>query len=29
MMKDESYRGRGLETISVETGRIRPGVTTQ
>lgn len=29
MMKGESYRGRGLETISVETGRIRPGVTTQ
>ena len=29
MMKGERYRGRGLETISVETGRIRPGVTTQ
>lgn len=29
MMKGESYRGRGLETISVETGRVRPGVTTQ
>ena len=27
MMKGNSYRGKRLETIAIETGRLKPGVT--
>lgn len=26
MMKDDSYRGKKLETIAIETGRVKAGV---